>query len=303
MQFWINADTNMKAHRLSDFQLFKGERGTRCIGVAPHCDLARFYHPDNFGFCDSGECRVALSDCTGLHGHDLRCVYEGNEGLDARCWEGACLPVECNGLDSGTACLLGGRIAGCFGGSCKLEDCAGVYQSYSCVYEDEPTREAQCRDAACRPRDDCEGLSNGTLCVDWASRDGLCVDGTCELPRDCTSDFRNGSRCIYEDGRNTAGCWDGACLPWSCGGLEDGTACLSGTQLGPGICWGAIFRLEDCAGGDVNAACLYEDDPSQYATCKGGVCSPWPPAPSEACDGPGCANDPLRESSVRDSVR
>lgn len=72
------------------------------------------------GFCDGGECKDAVSDCTGVENKELTpCTGE----TVSLCYEEVCYPVDCTGLEDGTECIDvladGLDIAVCENGECR----------------------------------------------------------------------------------------------------------------------------------------------------------------------------------------
>jgi hypothetical protein len=76
---------------------------------------------DPRGFCEGGECKDAVSDCTGVENEELTtCTGE----TTSYCYVEVCYPFDCTGLENGTECVdfnpLGGTsILICQDGECR----------------------------------------------------------------------------------------------------------------------------------------------------------------------------------------
>ena len=71
-----------------------------------------------FGFCEAGECVPPVVECTGEEDR-TPC---GTAGEGYVCFEDACLPTDCEGLEDGTECFNGSTIPG--RGTCDEGGCA-----------------------------------------------------------------------------------------------------------------------------------------------------------------------------------
>jgi hypothetical protein len=157
-----------------------------------------------FGFM----CVLALSimGCgettgTGGSGGDAGSGGTGGECLETEfdnicpgvCFEGVCIPAECEGLEEGTECFWGNIVVGgggrgfCEGGTCTpaVEDCADEEVFTACTIDDE---EGHCWLEQCATFD-CSGLEDGTYCEFAVLGDGskgVCEAGECTKPQDCT---------------------------------------------------------------------------------------------------------------------
>jgi hypothetical protein len=86
------------------------------LSTGERCMLAGV--EDFEGFCEGGECKDAVSDCTGL-GTETPCTGE----TASLCYEDVCYPTDCTGLEDGTECITFGPMGNAGIITCENGEC------------------------------------------------------------------------------------------------------------------------------------------------------------------------------------